>query len=649
MIAFGGDYNPEQWPEEIWAEDMALMKEAGVTLVTIGVFSWAQVQTGPDDFRFGWLDRVMDLLADSGVAADLATMTASPPPWLTRLHPEILPVRRDGTVLSPGGRQHFSPSSHVYRRYAARLVERLATRYADHPALAMWHIGNEFGCHVSASYDDESAGAFRTWLRDRYGGIEALNDAWSTAFWSQRYTDFEEILPPRIAATYPNPAQQLDFARFSNDAMLACYQAEAAILRRITPAVRVTTNFLGLLKPVDVHKWSPHMDIAAVDCYPDPADPRSHLWAGLTYDIIRSARAGQPWLLMEHPASAVNWRPVNVPQRPGQLRVTSLQAVAHGADGVLYFQWRQSCGGAEKFHSGMVPHAGPDSRIFTEVKALGAELAAVPGLAGTRISNEVALLLDWESWWASELDSRPSALTSQMDALMSCYAPLFERGIGVDVVHPDADLSLYKVVVVPSLYLLRAATASRLADWTRAGGQLVVTFLTGIVDECDRVHLGGYLGPLAPVLGATVEEHVPLPDGEHVTLAPSGSGTMWSERITLRGATAIGTFSGGDLAGEPAVTRHAFGAGTAWYLATRPDAATMAAFLDPALDAAGVRPVLDGLPDGVQAARRGPYLILLNHGSEPREVRLPSPMVNAGGAAVTSVALGPFGTAIFRS
>ncbi|MBV9449206.1 MAG: beta-galactosidase [Streptosporangiaceae bacterium] len=649
MIAFGGDYNPEQWPEEIWAEDMALMKEAGVTLVTVGVFSWAQVQAGPDDFRFGWLDRVMDLLADSGVAADLATMTASPPPWLTRLHPEILPVRQDGTVLSPGGRQHFSPSSHVYRRYAAELVERLATRYADHPALAMWHIGNEFGCHVSASYDDESAGAFRGWLRDRYGDVEALNDAWSTAFWSQRYTDFEEVLPPRVAATYPNPAQQLDFARFSNDAMLACYQAEAAILRRITPAVRVTTNFLSLLKPVDVHKWSPHTDIAAVDCYPDPADPRSYLWAGLTYDIIRSARGGQPWLLMEHPTSAVNWRQVNVPQRPGQLRVTSLQAVAHGADAVLYFQWRQSRGGAEKFHSGMVPHAGPDSRIFTEVKALGAELAAVPGLAGTRISNEVSLLLDWESWWASELDSRPSALTSQPDALMSCYAPLFERGIGVDVVHPDADLSRYKVVVVPSLYLLRAATASRLADWTRAGGQLVVTFLTGIVDECDRIHLGGYLGPLAPVLGVTVEEHVPLPEGAHVTLAPSGTGTMWSERVILRGATAIGTFSGGDLAGEPAVTRHAFGSGTAWYLATRPDAATMAAVLDPALAAADVRPALGGLPHGVQAARRGPYLILLNHAAQAAEIRLPSPMVNAAdGATVSGVALGPFGTAILR-
>lgn len=652
MINFGGDYNPEQWPEEIWARDMALMKEAGVTLVTVGVFSWAQVQHGPDDFRFGWLDRVMELLAANGIGADLATMTASPPPWLTRMHPEILPVRQDGTALSPGGRQNYSPSSAVYRRYAAELVERLAARYADHPALAMWHVGNEFGCHVAASYDDESAASFRTWLRKRYGGIDALNDAWSTAFWSQRYTTFDEILPPRVAPTYPNPAHQLDFTRFSGDAMLACYQAESSILRRLTPGVPVTTNFLSLIKPVDMYKWSRYTDVAAVDCYPDPADPRAHLRAGLTYDIVRSARGGQPWVLMEHPTSAVNWRGVNLPQHPGQLRVTSLQAVAHGADAVMYFQWRQSRGGAEKFHSAMVPHAGSSSRVFEEVKALGADLAAVPELAGTRISNEVALLFDWESWWASDLDSRPSVLTDQTEALLDAYSPLVSRGIGVDVVHPDSDLSAYKVIVAPSLYLLREETARRLADWTRSGGRLVVTYLTGIVDECDRIYLGGYLGPLAPVVGVTVEEHVPLLPESSVGLVPSGTGTLWSERVLLRGASLVASFSDGDLAGCPAVTRHSYGSGTAWYVATQLDEASLSSLLGEALAEASVEPVLPGLPDGVQAAvRTGEgrrFLILLNHGTSPREVPLPSPMRDTAGNLVAEVILGPYGTAILR-
>ena len=649
MIAFGGDYNPEQWPEEVWAEDMALMKEAGVTLVTVGVFSWAQVQQGPGDFRFGWLDRVMDLLAGSGVAADLATMTASPPPWLTRMHPGILPVRQDGTVLSPGGRQHFSPSSQAYRRYAAELVETLATRYADHPALAMWHVGNEFGCHVPASYDDESAAAFRAWLQERYGGIAALNDAWSTAFWSQRYTDFEEILPPRTAATYPNPAQQLDFARFSDHAMLACYRAEAAILRRITPDVPVTTNFLSLLKPVNAYKWARETDVVSIDCYPDPADPHRHLWAGLTYDIARSARGGQPWMLMEHPTSAVNWRPVNPPQRPGQLRSTSLQAVAHGADAVLYFQWRASRGGAEKFHSAMVPHHGPDSRVFAEVKALGAELAAVPGLAGTRIVNHVALLLDWESWWASELDSRPSELTDQTDALMAWYAPLAGLGVPVDIVPPDADLAGYKLVIAPSLYLVSQATAARLQDWTRSGGQLILTYLTGIVDECDRIYLGGYLGPLSPVAGVAVEEHAPLPAGITVKLAPPGTGTIWSERVQLRGADPVVRFADGDLDDCPAVTRNTFGAGTAWYVATRPDPATLTNVLQTVLDDAGIQPVLGGLPPGVEAARRGNFLIILNHEPEPREVTLPEPMHDPSGAAHTRLTLTPYGAAILQT
>ena len=299
-IAFGGDYNPEQWPEEVWAEDARLMKEAGVNLVTVGVFSWAHVQSAPGMFDFGWLDRVLDMLAGHGVAVDLATMTASPPPWLTARHPEILPVRADGVTLSPGGRQHFNPNSAAYREHAAHLVTALATRYADHPALAMWHIGNEYGIHVAASYDDESAAAFRLWLRDRYTDIDALNDAWSTAFWSQRYSDFEQILPPRLAPTFPNPAQQLDFARFSDEALLGCYRAEREILRTITPDVPATTNFLFLHKPVSVQRWAPHVDLASVDSYPDPFLPDAHLHAGMAYDIIRGARGGQPWFLMEH-------------------------------------------------------------------------------------------------------------------------------------------------------------------------------------------------------------------------------------------------------------------------------------------------------------------------------------------------------------
>ena len=665
-LAFGGDYNPEQWPEPVWAEDARLMKEAGVNLVTVGVFSWAQVQPAAGVYAFGWFDRVLDLLAANGIAADVGTMTASPPPWLTHEYPEILPVRADGVVLSPGGRQHFNPSSPIYREHAAALVTRLAERYRDHPALALWHVGNEFGCHISASYDDVSAAAFRDWLRARYGDdVGELNEAWSTAFWSQRYSDFAQVLPPRLAASFPNPAQQLDFARFSDQAMLDCYRAELEILRRITPDVPVTTNFLFLNKPVDVQRWGPHLDVASVDCYPDPADPRAELTAGLTYDIVRSARAGQPWFLMEQALSAVNWRGVNVRKEPGRMRLWSWQAVAHGADAVLCFQWRQSRGGAEKFHSAMVPHYGPGGRVFAEARALGAELAAVPGLAGTRVANRAALLLDWESWWALELDSHPSAAVGQLGSLLHFYAPLFDAGIAVDVVHPDSDLSGYRLLIAPNLYLVRPQTGLRLDAWVRGGGHLVASFFSGIVDDCDRVHTGGYPGPLADLLGVAVEEFAPL-DQSQGTQSPvvelvfedghRGTGSLWSEQIHLRGAVAVARFGAGDLAGRPAVTRNEHGAGAGWYLGTRPDESTTRRLIDIAAAQAGVAPELPGVPEGVQVSvREGAgqrYVLLLNHAAQPREVTLPRPLrVEVGadrGAALSELTLAPLDVVVLR-
>jgi beta-galactosidase len=662
-IAFGGDYNPEQWPEEVWAEDARLMKEAGVNLATVGVFSWAHVQPEPGAFRFDWLDRVLDLLGVHGIAVDLATMTASPPPWLTARHPEILPVRADGVTLSPGARQHFNASSSVYREHAAQLVTALATRYADHPALALWHIGNEYGVHVAASYDDASAAAFRDWLRERYGAIDALNDAWSTTFWSQRYSDFDQILPPRVAPTSPNPAQQLDFARFCDDALLACYRAEREILHAITPDIPATTNFLYLHKPVNVQRWAPHTDLLSVDSYPDPALPDAHLTAGLAYDIIRGARAGQPWLLMEQAPTAVNWRDVNLRKRPGQMRLWSWQAVAHGADAVLYFQWRQSRGGAEKFHSGMVPHAGAGTRAFAEIRELGEELARVPGLAGTRVYNRVALLLDWESWWALELDWRPSRAVDQLGSLAHFYAPLFDAGIGVDVVHPDANLDPYSLVIAPNLYLLRQESALRLDAWVRAGGHLAVSFFSGIVDDCDRAHLGGYPAPLTETLGISVEEFAPLPVSDTDSLAPTvklafddgteATGTIWSEVVHLHGAQQVASFADGDLSGQPAITRHRRGDGIAWYLATRTDADATRALVQRLLTEADVHPPLPQLPPGVQVSVRDGdgerYVILLNHTTTTRTVPLLEGLaVEVGREDGHRVELPAFGVAVLR-
>ncbi|MFD5746377.1 beta-galactosidase [Streptomyces sp. NPDC127033] len=642
-IAFGGDYNPEQWPEEVWAEDVALMKEAGVSMVTAGIFSWAEVEPRPGEFDFAWFDRVMDNLAGAGVAVCLATMTASPPPWLSRLHPEILPETADGRRMWPGGRQHYCPSSRVYREHATRLVERLATRYADHPALEMWHIGNEHGCHTPMCWCDESAADFRRWLSERYGDIETLNKAWSTAFWAQRYDTFDEVLPPRLAPTFPNPAQQLDFARFSDDALLRCCLAEKEVLRRITPDVPVTTNFIGVYKHVDTFGWAAHEDVASVDFYQDPHDQDTHISAGFVFDVTRSAREGQPWMLMEQAPSAVNWRDRNGPKPPGRMRLWSWQAVAQGADAVLYFQWRQSRGGAEKYHSAMVPHGGADTRVFREVRALGREFASVPQIAGTRSTAEAALVLDWNSWWALELDSHPSTALDQMKIALAHYRPLFEAGIACDVVPPDRDLSGYRLVVVPNLYLLKEPDAERLTAFVRRGGHLLVSFFSGIVDDCDRVHLGGYPAPLREVLGLRIEEFWPLAEKETLDVRHA-DGTisradLWSEAVVPEGAGTVAEFGSGPLAGQPAVTRHSFGSGTAWYVATRLTPEAMRALTDEVCRTAGVGPVLTGLPEHVQATVRagdgGHFVFLLNHGQEPAEITLPEPMTDvlAQGAA----------------
>ncbi|WP_460392959.1 beta-galactosidase [Actinophytocola sediminis] len=621
-FSFGGDYNPEQWPESVWHEDLALMREAGVTMVSLGIFSWANVEARPGEYDFGWFDRVMDLLADNDIAVCLATMTASPPPWLAKLAPETLPRRADGTILWPGGRQHYCPSSPVYREHAGRLVERLARRYAGHPALALWHIGNEYGCHVSTCYCEASATAFRDWLAARYGDVHGLNEAWSTAFWSQRYDALDEVHPPRTNPAIANPAQQLDFQRFSSDALLDCFLLEKEIIRRHSPDVPVTTNLLGVWKPVDFFAWAPHQDVISHDSYPDPHDPGTHVEVAFNYDLMRSLRDGAPWLLMEQAPSAVNWRDRNAPKGPGLMRLWSYQAVARGSDSVLYFQWRQSRGGAERFHSAMVPHAGKDTRTFREVAGLGAELAGLTELLGSRVEATAAVAMDWSSWWALETDSHPATDLRQQEANLAHYRPLWESRITTDVVHPGADLSGYRLVVVPNLYLVDEATAANLARYVHAGGHLVISFFSGIVDECDRIHLGGYPAPLRELLGVHVEEFWPLaPDGEvglALTDGRGGSGSLWSEWIALEGAEALATFADGELAGLPAVTRHDYGAGVAYYLGTRPDPATMGTLLRQAADHAGVAPTLAGAPAGVEATVRRAgtgdrYLFLLNH------------------------------------
>ncbi|GAA4084079.1 beta-galactosidase [Nonomuraea soli] len=624
---FGGDYNPEQWPEEVWLEDMRLMRESGVNLVSLGIFAWGLLEPAEGRYDFGWLDRVMDLLHDNGIQVDLATPTSSPPSWFRRSHPASRLVGQDGQVVSGGSRHGFCPSSPEYARAAARITEQLAQRYAGHPAVAMWHVHNEYGWANASCYCDASQEHFRRWLRDRYGTLEALNAAWGTLFWGLTYRAWDEIEVPRNPPPGLIPALELDFRRFSVDAHIALFRAERDIIKRHS-AKPVTTNFMiANCKPMDYWKWAAEVDVVSNDHYLQAENPGNHIELAMCADLTRSVAGGRPWLLMEHSTGAVNWQPRNLAKRPGEMRRNSLAHVARGSDSVLFFQWRASRFGAEKFHSAMVPHAGTDSGLWREVVALGQEVArlAVEG----RVEAEVAIVWDWESWWALELPWRPSSELEFRERIETYYAAMWREHVTVDFVHPSHDLSRYKLVVAPSSYALSQEAGKNLQRYVESGGHLLVSFFSGIVDGNDTVHPGSHPGALREVLGLSVEEFHPLGAHAEISLDGGQPATMWSERVRLAGALAVRAFASGPDAGHPALTRHDLGRGSAWYVATAP--ADVRPLLRDLLDHAGVeRP--RGLPDDLEVVRRGRHTFLINHGDSP--VTAASVTVPAGGVDI---------------
>ncbi|MEP7054114.1 MAG: beta-galactosidase [Actinomycetota bacterium] len=617
-FSFGGDYNPEQWPESVWQEDIQLMQQAGVNLVTVAVFSWSFLETRRDTFEFAWLDRIMDLLHAGGIGVDLATATASPPPWLTYEHPEILPVMADGTVRYSGGRQAFCISSPVYRERSRVLVEQLATRYGNHPALKLWHVSNEIGCHNAHCFCEVSAAAFRVWLRSRYRTLDELNEAWGTAFWSQRYTEWEQITTPRLSTYIRNPGQQLDFFRFSSDELLHNFRIERDILHRITPDVPVTTNFMSMsgTKNMNYFRWAAEVDVVSTDHYAIADQPDRHIELAMCADLTRGFARGAPWLLMEHSTSAVNWQARNGAKAPGELKRNSLAHVAHGADSVMFFQWRQSSFGSERYHSGMVPHAGTDTQVFRAVSGLGQDLKSMADVIGSTIGADVAIVFDYEAWWALELDSHPSSHVRYMDRVYSHYKALWNDGIAVDIVHPTADLTAYRLVIVPNLYLVSDDVTARVTAYVHGGGTVVIGYLSGIVDERNHVRQGGFPGAFRELLGVRSEEFFPLAVGEVVQLSDGTTADLWTELLHLDGAEAIVEYIDGPLPAVPAITRKTQGNGTAWYVAARLDDAGMAALTRRIASEVGLTTVAQSA-EGVEVTRRSngdrSWLFVINH------------------------------------
>ena len=570
-IWYGGDYNPDQWPEEVWDDDVRLMKKAGVNLVSVGIFSWAKIETSEGVYQ---------------------------------AHPEVLWKDYRGDVCQPGARQHWRPTSPVFREYALKLCRAMAEHYKGNPYVVAWHVSNEYGCHNRFDYSEDAERAFRKWCEERYGTIDAVNDAWGTAFWAQRMNDFTEIVPPRFIGdgNFMNPGKLLDFKRFSSDALKAFYVAERDALAEITPDLPLTTNFMvsAAGSVLDYDDWGREVDFVSNDHYFIPGE--AHLdELAFSASLVDGIARKDPWFLMEHSTSAVNWRPVNYRKEPGQLVRDSLAHVAMGADAVCYFQWRQSKAGAEKFHSAMVPHAGEDSAVFRDVCELGADLNTLAdnGLLGTKLAkSKVAVVFDYESEWASEHTATPTQKVHHVDEPLQWFRALADHGVTADVVPVRGAWDDYEMVVLPSVYLLSEETTRRVRDYVVGGGRLVVTYYTGISDEKDHVWLGGYPGSIRDVVGVRVEEFMPMGDdfpGVPDCLGLS-NGAVAHDIADVIGsvdgtATVLETFKDDPwtgMDGAPAIVAHTFGEGRSVYVGARLGRDGIALSLPEILDSLGM-------------------------------------------------------------
>ena len=603
-IWYGGDYNPDQWPEEVWDDDVRLMKKAGVNLVSLGIFSWAKIETSEGVYDFDWLDRIIDKLGEAGIAVDLASATASPPMWLTQAHPEVLWKDYRGDVCQPGARQHWRPTSPVFREYALKLCRAMAEHYKGNPYVVAWHVSNEYGCHNRFDYSEDAEHAFQQWCEERYGTIDAVNDAWGTAFWAQRMNDFSEIVPPRFIGdgNFMNPGKLLDFKRFSSDALKAFYIAERDTLAEITPDLPLTTNFMVSASGsvLDYDDWGDEVDFVSNDHYFIPGE--AHLdELAFSASLVDGIARKDPWFLMEHSTSAVNWREINYRKEPGQLVRDSLAHVAMGADAVCYFQWRQSKAGAEKFHSAMVPHAGEDSAVFRDVCELGADLNKLSdeGILGSRLAkSRVAVVFDYESEWATEHTATPTQHVHHVDEPLAWFRALADQGVTADVVPVRGAWDDYEMVVLPSVYLLSEETTRRVRDYVVGGGRLVVTYYTGISDEKDHVWLGGYPGSIRDVVGVRVEEFMPM--GDDFTGVPDrlelSNGAVAHDIADVIGsvdgtATVLETFKDDPwtgMDGAPAIVAHTFGEGRSVYVGARLGRDGIALSLPEILDSLGM-------------------------------------------------------------
>lgn len=640
VLMHGADYNPDQWlhDPEVLKEDIRLMKLAGCNVMAVGIFSWAALEPEEGTFAFGWLDGVLDAFAENGIYAWLATPSGARPAWMSARYPEVLRVEANRVRNLHGMRHNHCNSSPVYREKTAIMNGKLAERYAHHPAVIGWHISNEYSgdCHC-----DHCQAGFRTWLQAKYGTLEALNMAWWTSFWAHAYTDWSQIESPAPHGEFAVHGHNLDWRRFVTELTVDFCKHEIAAVRSANPELPATTN-MHMIEGLDYRKFAKELDVISWDAYPtwheEASDAELASSFAFYHDLYRSLK-GKPFLLMESVPSATNWQAVSKLKRPGMHKLSSLQAVAHGSDSVQYFQWRKSRGASEKLHGAVVDHAGHEhTRVFRDVAELGATLAAISDVTGSATPAETAILFDWDNRWAVKDAAGPRNVGLHYEeTVIAHHRAFWEQGVPVDVIGSEDELGHYKLIVAPMLYLCREETGRKLERFVENGGILVATYWSGIVDEHDLCHLGGFPGPLRKTLGVWAEEIDGLYDRDRNGVALSagnalGLGGTFEARelcdlIHAEGAEVLGVYTDDFYAGRPALTVNRLGEGSAYYMAARLQGDFLGAFYARLVAEHGLKRALDAeLPAGVTAQVRSDgetdYVFVMNFSGRPQVVAL---------------------------
>ena len=634
QILYGGDYNPNQWDRKVWEEDMRLFPKAGINSVTINVFSWARLQPSENEYSFEELDDVVEMLSSRGYDIVMATSTAALPAWMFHRYPEVGRTDFEGRRHKFGNRHNACPNSLVYQTFARRLAGELARRYGNNRQIVCWHINNEYG---GECFCENCEKAFRVWLKNKYKTLDALNQAWNMEFWGHTVYDWDEIVLPNVLGEARDRAGgsteatsfagiSVDYRRFMSDSMLENFKMERDEIRRYDPDTPVTTNLMGTYKNLDYFKWAKEMDIVSWDNYPRYNAPWSY--TALCHDLMRGLK-GEPFMLMEQTPSQQNWQKYNALKRPGQMRAQSYQTMAHGADTILFFQLRRSVGASEKFHGAVIAHSGTtNTRVFREVSQLGAELEKLGDKTlGSVNQAQVGLIFDWDNFWSLEYTSGPTEDLKYVDHIHQYYKYFYDRNIGVDIVPWDGDISKYKILAAPVLYMVKEGMKEALEAYVAQGGILITTYMSGLVGQSDNVYLGGYPGPLREMAGVWVEEIDALaPEQKNQVLFADGTKAdcgLLCDLMHLEGAQSLGTYERDFYKGMPAVTRNTYGKGAVYYVGTRLEEEGLYKVMDMAAEEGKVTS-LSTEPTGLEiTCRKGEnssFYFLINFKDQPEKI-----------------------------